>query len=299
MTKFQFSAVCMDDMLPRQNGKTVQFFRYTNLGAATTPKSPEGAVGTSQSLNSKTVSVTVSQYTNFITVSDLLKDTAIDPIVQNAAEILGYQAGLSVDTITRTVIDDVAASTAQSLLGSYLRAEDFRNSRHQLQGKNVLPFEEGHFHAIAHPYVTFDLVNDPAAMGLADITKFTAPARALTSYEDRGHVATVGGCKIIESTNVKLIAGAPNKWRVYIFGKGGVGCVDLQGRGPNKIKDPAKQRFGIDVIQGGKSIADPEGVIGAAVSYNFVFGVVILAGPAGIGGTYRFKTIDAPSSIVG
>jgi hypothetical protein len=64
------------------------------------------------------------------------------------------------------------------------------------------------------------------------------------------------------------------------------------------VTDPKRQRFNINVIKGEKNIYDPEGVIGAAVSYNYVFTAVVLEGPAGIGGTYRFKTLEAPSSIV-
>ncbi len=77
-----------------------------------------------------------------------------------------------------------------------------------------------------------------------------------------------------------------------------MGCVDLEGKGPSDVKDPARQRFKINVVNGGvPSIPDPEGVIGAAVSYNFVFTSVILDGPAGIGGSFRFRTTDAVSSV--
>jgi len=125
--KFRFRTACSKDMLQRQSGRTVQFFRYTNLSANTTPTT-EGTVGTSLSLTSKIVQATVSQYSAFITVSDLLEATAIDPIVTNAAELLGYQAGLSVDVITRNVIDAESANTNQALLASYLRVSDLRAS---------------------------------------------------------------------------------------------------------------------------------------------------------------------------
>jgi hypothetical protein len=204
--KFVFRSACEKDMIPKQVGRSVQFFRYTNFSASTT-ETTEGTVGSSLSLTSRILNATVSQYTAFITVSDLLKDTAIDPIVQAAGELLGYQAGLSVDTITRGVIDAESSST------------------------NVL-------------------------------TQTT-----------------------------------PNRYRTYFFGKGGCACVDLEGRGPTDVRDPRKQRFNINVIPGQKQIADPEGVIGAAVSYNFVFTTVVLEGPSGIGGTYRYKTLDPQSTI--
>lgn len=296
MKKFVFRDACVDDMLPKMVGRTAQWFRYSNFTANTT-NTTEGTVGTSQTLSSRILSATVSQYTSYITVSDLLQDTALDPVVQNAAELLGYQAGLSVDTICRNIIDSGTGASA-SMLGATFRVADLRNQRSQMQGVDIEPSDGNEFLTIMHPFVSFDLVNDPAAGGLADIFKYTAPMPTpLVKYEDRGVVTHVAGCKVIESTNVKITSGSPNLYRVYIFGKGAVGAVDLEGRGPNKISDPRKQRFAINTIKGSPSIADPEGVIGAAVSYNFVFTVVILDGTPTIGGVYRFRYIDASSTI--
>lgn len=298
MKKFWFDSVCEHEMIPRSSGRTVQFFRYNNPSASTTAKSPEGSVGTSETMTSNILSATVSQYTNFISLSDMLVDTAIDPVVQNHAELLGYQAGLSVDSIIRTIIDAEQASTDLSLVGSYLKAADFRNVRARLTGLDVEPLEDGFFRVIAHPYVTFDLINDPSANGLADVHKYTSVPSWQNKPADRQQLVEVGGCRIVESTNVTQVAGTPNKWRVYAFGKGALACVDLAGRGPSRVTDPKKQKFTVSVIKGEKNIYDPEGVIAAAVSYNFVFTTVVLDGPTGIGGTYRFRTLDAPSSIV-
>jgi N4-gp56 family major capsid protein len=295
--KFLFRTACEKDMIQKQVGRTVQFFRYTNFTANTTEKT-EGTVGTSLSLTSKILSATVSQYAAFITVSDLVKDTAIDPIVQNAAELLGYQGGLSVDTLTRNIIDAESSSTNQTLLATFLRVADLRSARHQLQASDVQPMDDGEFLVLAHPYATYDLVNDPNASGLADIYKYNTDVKntPLVRYEDRGLVTHVAGCKVIETTNATTGAG-PNTYRVYMFGKGGVAAVDLEGRGPSDVVDPKKQRFRINVIPGKPQIADPEGVIGAAVSYNFIFTTVVLEGPTGIGGTYRYKTLDPQSEI--
>ncbi len=299
MKKFVFRQVCTDDMLPKANGKTVQFYRYSNFSANTTPTT-EGTVGTGLSMTSKVLGATVSQYSAFITISDLVNLTAIDSQVSSASDLLGYQAGLSVDTMTRNVIDDQSGGTNQTLLGTYLRVADLRASRHSLQAVDVEPFEDNNFFTIVHPFVSYDLVNDPAAVGLADIYKYTDPKGSpLVKYEDRGVITHVAGCKVVESTNVKQgTSGSNITYRVYTFGYGGVGCVDLEGKAPSNVTDPARQRFKINVVNGGvPSIPDPEGVIGAAVSYNFVFTTVILDGPAGIGGTFRYKTIDAISSI--
>lgn len=300
--KFVFSDACMPDLLPKQSGRTVQWFRYSNFSANTT-STTEGTPGTSLSLTSRTVQASVSQYTSFITVSDLLADTAIDPVVQNASELLGYQAGLSVDTITRNIIDSEFANASVNLLGSYAKVADLRNLHAILQSSDVQPFDANNkFFCVLHPYVSYDIINDPSANGLADIFKYTNPkaAGSLIDYEDRGEVTVVAGARVVESTNVKFTAGSPNTYRLYYFGKNGIGRVDLEGRGPQQVKDPKKQRFAIRVVKGGPenlTIADPEGVIGAAVSYNFVYTAVVLDGPAVIGGSYRYRMIDAASSI--
>lgn len=295
--KFRFRDACMDDQLPKQVGKTVQWYRYANLGPSTTP-TVEGTIGTSQQMVSKIIAATVSQYTSFITVSDLLEDTALDPVVANAAESLGYQGGLTVDKITRTIFDNEFSGCTMSTLGTYFRVADLRNARTQLAAVDVEPFDDGEYFVIASPFITFDLVNDPAAGGLADIVKYTNPKNSpLVTYEDRGTVTHMAGCKVIESTNVLFTSGTPNKYRVYVFGKGAAGAVDLEGRGPNKVVDPKKQRFKVKVIRGGNNIADPEGVIGAACSYNFVYTACVLEGPASIGGQYRMRMFDAVSSV--
>lgn len=294
MKKFVFRSACQKDTLSKNSGRTVQWFRYNNLSADTTPAA-EGTVGTGQALSSRVYQATVSQYANFVTVSDLLEATALDAIVINASELLGYQAGLTVDTMCRNIIDSESVNTAQTPLATVARVNDFRNARHSLQAVDVEPFESGKFKAFIHPYASYDLVADPAASGLADIFKYnTNPnSSALVKYEDRGHIADVAGCEIIETTNTYTgTSGSNNTYRAYVFGMGGVGTVDLEGNAPSDINDPQKQRFSIKTIRNTGNIADPEGLIGAAVSYNFVTTTVILDTS-----TYRYKTIDFQSSI--
>lgn len=311
--KFIFSEAANMDSLPRQSGKTVQWFRY--IASASVPTTItakdgfEGSVGTGLTATTTIVSATVSQYTDFMSVSDFLKDTAIDPIVENVSDMLSYRAAYVVDTITRTEIDspntaNISTSTGAgiALLGSFYRAGDARNVRHQLQGLDIQPMDsgpaKGQFFGVIHPYVSYDLVNDPAAGGLMDIYKFTDPS-AFIKNDDRGAVANVGGVKFFENTNVKTsqTGGGANCWRVYVFGKNAFGVVDLAGRGPQRVADPSKERFSLNVIQGKPDLADPEGVIGALVSYNFKFAAKLLDAP-NLNGQYRYRMADAPSSIV-
>jgi N4-gp56 family major capsid protein len=298
--KFLFRSVCKPDMLPKRQGKTVVWYRYQNFASNTTP-AVEGTVGTGQALSSNIVSATVSQYTSYITVSDFAMNTFIDPIIENASDLLGYQAGLSVDVITRTVIDNESSSTDVAFQSStnYLKVSDLRNVGAVLTSNDVERFDGGGFRCILHPFALYDLVNDPDANGYADIFKYTGTDNLLVRGEnERGTpVTTVADCKLMVSTNVKTQT-VPNRYRVYVFGKNGVGSVDLQGEGPSDVVDPKNQKFKINTKTfTGISEANPEGTIGGVCSYNFSFTTVILDGPTGIGGSYRFRTMDAESSI--
>lgn len=296
--KFVFGEACMDDSMEQNNGRIAQWYRLNNLTASSTPTT-EGTIGTSLTYTSNVLQATLSQYSDFITVSDLNMQTSIAPELQNAGELLGYRGGLSVDTMTRKVIDAEHNAVAWTMTGasSYLRVQDIRGMGKSLQAVDVEPFENGEFLAIIHPFVSYDLINDPAVGGLADTFKYTNPTgSALVKGEDRGVVTHIAQTKVIESTNVATASGSI--YRGYFFGNGGIGKVALSGKGPASVKDPKKQRFNVNVVPAkGPDLADPEGVIGGFVSYNFKFVPVIMEGPAGIAGTYRFKTFNAVSSI--
>lgn len=300
MKKFIFRTVCdKSSGLPKKAGDTVQFFRYNNFSAQTTP-TVEGHVGTSQTMSSNIVAARVSQYTSFITVSDFLDDTSITDELRAASELLGYQAGLSVDTITRGVIDSQSASTDVTLDSpdGYLKVSDLRGIAAVLEANDVPRFDNGYFKTVIHPYLKYDLVNDPAAGGLADIFKYTNPEKAgLVTTTDRGHLVSVADNDIYISTNV-LEQSGPNRYRGYTFGYRAIGCVDLAGRGPSNVEDPKRQRFQINTYRAaGPSVADPEHVMAGFASYNFVFTTVILQGPTHIPGPYRYRTFDAQSSV--
>ena len=297
-TTFMFWKGVEDRILPKRNGPTVQFFRRANFGANTTPK-VEGQVGTGLTMTTSNFTATISQYADFGTVSDLLDDTSISDEVAALADQLGYRGGLTADNLVKAEVDGAAASIDLPLLGSFYSAADARNARHSLQGLNIRPkSSDGYFEALIHPYVSYDLLNDPSAGGFQDIIKRPGSVsnNRLFTLEDRGYIGAVGGVRFWETTNVTQVSGTPNKWRVYYFGEGGLAAIDLAGRGPSRVMRPGKpnnERFRVNVFRPGLSVADPEGVIRGVVSYNFVFVAKLLDTT-----NYRIRKTDAPSSIV-
>ncbi len=289
MKQFRFRAAGMEDMIPLRNGKTVQWYRYDLFGANSTP-STEGVVGTGLQLSTNIITATVSEYSDFLTGSSLLQDTAIDPIAANAGKQLGYRAGLSVDTICRIELDTASASTDITPLGATLTSSDLRRAKALLNGVDVQPKMGEDFLGIIHPYVLYDIMSDNTAGGFIDVMRYSQPEVAMT-----GEVGKIEGVRLVKSTNVKTdsTAAPGTLYTTYVVGDGAMGVVSLGGNGPSNVVDPKKQAFAVNVIPGKPQIADPEGKIGFAVSYRFVFVAKLLDTT-----TYRYKTIPADPSII-
>ena len=295
---FRMMSLCEPDEMPLQNGKTVQWFRYSNLAANTTAAT-EGDLPTGLTLQSNTVSASVSQYSDYISLSDLLVDVAIDPIVSNAAGILGYRLGLSVDTIVRTELESVNSSVDEDPVGSYLSASDFRRARALLAGADVQPKSNGYLMSVAHPYAVHDLVNDATAGGFIEMHKYTNPSM-LQTMQDRGLVGRIGGCEIYESTNVATSGSSPNtKYHCYVGGEGACGVVDLAGRGVAALRNKNFWDEGAPLIKthnfrNSSQVADPTGQIAAAVAFNIVFVAKLLRTGSD---DYRFRIIEPDVSV--
>jgi len=288
----QFSRLADERVLPLNNGKTIQFFRYSELGANTTPTT-EGTSGSSQSLTTSTVTATVAQYSDFMTLSDLLVDTSIDDIVTAAAERMAYRAALSVDTIIRNEVDSAASSINVAPLGTYLQAADLAQIRAIFAGNNIPPLRNGNYIGIIHPFVAYDFWNDPAAGGFQDIVKqLKTQSEKLIGPEDRGFAGQYQAVELWESTNVRVVTGTPNKYRCYFAGEEGLAVIPLAGRGP-KLPRGKDYTFTLNIIRRPPvGPANPEGKLGAIISYKFTFVAKILDST-----NYRLRKIDVPTSL--
>lgn len=285
----RFLPACWPDELPQRSGKTCQWFRPTTL-AANLVASSEGVVGTGVGLATTTVSATVSQYSDFTTVSALLQETAINNMIDMASQEMSYRAALSVDGITRAEIDSAVASVTCAATTTNAVLKDLRKAVYTLKGKDVRPWQGDDFYAVLHPYNLYDIVSDSTAGGFMDLSKYTDKNSALN-----GEVGRAAECRIVSSTNVgdDGAAATTTKYYMYVFGQQAVGALSLAGRGPSEVQDPDKQTFKLNVIAGGPQIADPEGQIGTAISYRFVYAAKILDTA-----TYRYAIVPSDASLV-
>lgn len=93
--------------IPSGNTNVINFRRYAAFSAATTALSAgagEGATPAGTNMSVTDIPCTVLQYGDFTVVTDFLAMTTLDPVFTEAAQILGEQAGLTLDTLCRDVV---------------------------------------------------------------------------------------------------------------------------------------------------------------------------------------------------
>lgn len=223
--------------IPKNGGKTIEFRKYSPLPKLTEPIS-EGVTPDGQSLNMSTIEATVAQYGGYITLSDVLLLTAIDNNLVQATKLLGAQAGATLDTITREVLNggtNVIYSGGKDAredldADSLLTVDDIKKAVRLLKSQNAEKIS-GSWVAIINPDVSYDLTNDPA---WKDVKTYSDPDDI---YE--GEIGKLYGVRFCETTEAKIWAGAGNGGRaVYstlILGDNAYGTTDITGGGLEHI----------------------------------------------------------------
>lgn len=216
--------------LPRNNGTAIKFRRYSLLSANTTALS-EGVTPSGTSLSITDVTATVAQYGDYVTLTDLLTFSTLDPVLTETAELLGQQAGNSLDQICRDVI--IAGTTVQyastasgrtSVTSSMkMTRQEIREAVRTLKGNNAMKITKmvnatngfntsplnACFIGIVSEKTTYDLKNET---GWVPVEEY---ASTVTLME--GEVGKLDEVRFIETTNAK------------VFTAGGSGSIDVYG----------------------------------------------------------------------
>jgi len=196
--------------IPKNGGKQIEFRKFSPLPKLTKGIT-EGVTPDGQSLNVSTVTAQVKQYGGYITISDMLKLTAIDNNMLQATKLLGAQAGATLDTITREVLNggtsvqygDSNVINARHLLkggetdgsNNYLTVDAIRMAVRFLKTQNAEKIGDSYV-AIIHPDVSYDLMSDPAWQ---NVKTYCDPE---DMYE--GEIGKIAGVRFVETTEAKI-----------------------------------------------------------------------------------------------
>lgn len=196
--------------IPKGKGKIIEFRKYSPLSKATTPLT-EGATPSSQNLNVTTVTATVKQYGGYIELSDMLMMTAIDNNLVQATKLLGHQAGETLDTITRDIINagtnvqyaDAQVAARYLLVGGdataannhYMSVNVIRRAVRNLKNNKAKKIN-GSYVAIIHPDVAYDLTGDDDWINASEY------AGSMQIFE--GEIGKIHGVRFVETTEAKI-----------------------------------------------------------------------------------------------
>ena len=216
--------------IPKNGGKTIEFRKYSPLPKLLTPLT-EGVTPDGQSLTVTTIEATIDQYGGYVTISDMLQLTAIDNNMVQATKLLGNQAGASLDTITREVLNGGTnvvyaggVSSREALTAEHkLTVDDIKKAVRALKNQNAEKIGDSYV-AIIHPDVTYDLTNDPAWQAVKDYDP-------KDWYE--GEIGKIAGVRFVETTEAKIFEGGV--YSTLILGDNAYGVTEIEGGGLQHI----------------------------------------------------------------
>lgn len=222
--------------IPKNGGKTIEFRKFASLPKATTPLT-EGVTPDGKSLNVSNITAEVAQYGDYVTLSDMLDLTAIDPVVVEAVKVVGNQAGLTLDTITRNVLQsgtnvyycpkaNGTTNYARTDLdaSSVLTVDVVKNVAALLKSVNA-PKIDGSYVAIVHPFVAADIMKDEQWI---DAYKYS---NAENIYE--GEIGKIAGVRFVESSEAKIYEGGV--FGSLFLGANAYGVTEVEGGGLQTI----------------------------------------------------------------
>lgn len=200
-------------------GSSVTFWQQSDMAIATTPLTEDVDV-TPVAISNTSVNVPLLEYGNATVTTARLSATSmieIDPLVAN---VIGFNAGVSIDTIARdvfatsgTVSYATGTSRATVTAGGVLTSDHFRRAYAQLSGANVPKFDGGMYVAVIHPDQAYDLKRETGELG------WRAPQVYGQSQDSirNGEIGAYEGFRVVVSPRAPLFvnAGAGSTVEVY------------------------------------------------------------------------------------
>lgn len=293
--------------LPKNSTNVIKFRRYANLTASTAPLS-EGVTPSAQQLSATDLDATVYQYGAYVQLSDWLEMTNPDPVVTEAVELIGDNAGESIDCIRRDVLAAGtsvfrAGSVARSSITTKLTAAELDKIERALKNNKAKPWVTNPiagttavgttpipaaFFGICDPNTTYDL-EAVLTTSWIPVHKYPNPKLALPN-----EVGSYGMFRFIETTNAKVFPDAGGTavtntlkyttansacdvHTILFFGQNAYGIVPLKGealktiikqRGSGGTEDPLNQRSTVGWIA-----ATTTKILNDDFMYRYEFGV--------------------------
>jgi len=244
-----FGQLGMKQTLPANHGTSIEWTRWQTLGRI--GKLKEAVIPTGKKMGIVAITVTLAQYGDYVTISDLSKLHGVHPIVLGAEEELSASYALTQEELTRNTLigctnilfaDAINRSTGayvstpsteaglQEALGSYncnVTSEILAKASTQLyktaKGKK---FEGSYLVAVVHPDVAFDIrMKDPN--GWIEAHKYSAAEEIFN-----GEIGRMHGIRFVVSNLAPVIKSEGQTYATFktlVFAKDAFAIVNPEG----------------------------------------------------------------------
>ena len=186
-------------------GVSVQFTFNSELAAATTALT-DGTDITPVAMSDTTVTLTPLEYGNAVQLTAKAEATAFYTLNPVAANLIGWNAGISTDTLAADaaiagtkVVYGSGTSRATVTKAGVIDGSDVRRARAYLAGKNVQTFG-GTFKGIIHPDAAYDLTGGTGGTNWSDPHVYSAPEGIFN-----GVIGTFQGVQFMETPRSPLV----------------------------------------------------------------------------------------------
>lgn len=203
----QFATVRASNTTHR--GGSVRFSFVDDLSEQTTPLLENLDVD-SITMASKALTVTMREYGTAVTNTALIRGTSmisLDPLI---AERVGYNAGISIDTLARVALsqttityDDASTATIGSIGdgSANLSGVMLRQGVARLRAANVRPMRGGNYVAVISPYQAQQLMSESTDTGFRWMVGYNGDNTAGNSIF-QGEVGTYEGVRLVVNNHL-------------------------------------------------------------------------------------------------
>lgn len=221
--------------LPKGSGKQVKWLRYTKISSSVSALT-EGTAPSEIAFTTANVTSTVAQYGQFSKVSDLLSDTAIDPVLESLSERFGRAGAETIEDLCIAELDSGAsiqrvnnrATDDAIVAGDVLNHKELIEAMISQKVDYIGPHEMGDYMAVLHPACQYDLMADNQAGSWLDLSKYVNNGPLL-----KGEFGKIYGIRLLSSNKMTAAnnAGSPvvSVKKSYVIGEEAFGVVELNG----------------------------------------------------------------------
>ena len=240
--------------IPKHGGKKIEFRKFSQLPKALTALT-EGVTPEGQEISVTNLEAEVKQYGGYVKVSDILQMAAIDNVIVETTDMIGSQAGRTLDTISREVMN--AGTNVQYAEGKVssrvtltkdhkLTVKAVKMAVRMLEKQHAKKIN-GSYIGIIHPDIAFDLTEDDRWI---EAHKYAKPEELFN-----GEIGMIAGVRFVKTTEAKIFAkagaGGIDVYSTLILGANAYATTKIEGGGLETIikqlgsagtADPLNQR---------------------------------------------------------